>query len=161
MLPSRPVAASRTRSARLMLPAEANNLGSVFGGVLLAEADRIAYVTATRHAQAPCVTASLDRVDFLAPVRVGDIVQFSGEVTSTGRTSMEIAISMECERLAPERSARVGQAFVTMVAIDAAGRPIPVPPLELRTAEERRRFEDGRARMLARQKSRRSATTPG
>jgi len=137
-----------------MLPVEANNLGSVFGGIILAEIDRVAYITASRHAFAPCLTASFDRVDFIAPVHVGDIVQLDAQVTFVRRTSMEIWIQVSAERIDAERAQLVGNAFVTMVAIDSSGRPIPVPELVLTTEEERVRFEEGRRRMDERRKTR-------
>ncbi len=137
-----------------MLPVEANNLGSVFGGIILAEIDRVAYITASRHAFAPCLTASFDRVDFIAPVHVGDIVQLDAQVTFVRRTSMEIWIQVSAERIDAERAQLVGNAFVTMVAIDASGRPIPVPELVLTSEEERLRFEEGRRRMDERRKTR-------
>jgi len=148
------VSASRTHTVRLMLPVEANNLGSVFGGIILAEIDRVAYITASRHASAPCLTASFDRVDFIAPVHVGDIVQFDAQVTFVRRTSMEIWIQVSAERIDAERAQLVGNAFVTMVAIDSSGRPIPVPELVVTTEEERRRLEEGRRRMDERRKTR-------
>jgi len=148
------VSASRTHTVRLMLPVEANNLGSVFGGIILAEIDRVAYITASRHAFAPCLTASFDRVDFIAPVHVGDIVQLDAQVTFVRRTSMEIWIQVSAERIDAERAQLVGNAFVTMVAIDSSGRPIPVPELVLTTEEERVRFEEGRRRMDERRKTR-------
>ncbi len=137
-----------------MLPVEANNLGSVFGGIILAEIDRVAYITASRHAFAPCLTASFDRVDFIAPVHVGDIVQLDAQVTFVRRTSMEIWIQVSAERIDAERAQLVGNAFVTMVAIDSSGRPIPVPELVLTSEEERLRFEEGRRRMDERRKTR-------
>ncbi|EQD34628.1 Thioesterase superfamily protein [mine drainage metagenome] len=137
-----------------MLPVEANNLGSVFGGIILAEIDRVAYITASRHAFAPCLTASFDRVDFIAPVHVGDIVQLDAQVTFVRRTSMEVWIQVSAERIDAERAQLVGNAFVTMVAIDSSGRPIPVPELVLTTEEERVRFEEGRRRMDERRKTR-------
>ncbi len=148
------MSASRTRTVRLMLPAEANNLGSVFGGVILAEIDRVAYITAARHARAPCVTASFDRVDFIAPVHVGDLVHVDGQVTFVGKTSMEVWIQVSVEPLEAHRLQLVGDAFVTMVAIDPNGRPIAVPELLVTTDEERLRYEEGRRRMDERRKTR-------
>jgi len=152
--PPQPVSASRTRTVRLMLPAEANNLGSVFGGVILAEIDRVAYITATRHARAACVTASFDRVDFIAPVHVGDLVHVDGQVTFVGKTSMEIGVQVSVERLDAHRPQLVDDAFVTMVAIDPNGHPIAVPDLLVTTDEERLRYENGRRRMEERRKTR-------
>jgi acyl-CoA hydrolase len=154
--PPRPatVAASRASVVRLMVPTDANFTGNVFGGSILEEIDRVAYITAGRHAQANCVTASFDRVDFLAPVHVGELVTFDAELTYVGRSSMEVRIQVRSEEVQHRRVRPVAQAFVTMVAVDDALRPVAVPPLVLKSAAERRRFADGRKRMAARRKSR-------
>lgn len=152
--PPKPGSVSRTRTVRLMLPTEGNNLGSVFGGIILAEMDRVAYITASRHALGPCLTASFDRVDFIAPVHVGDVVQFDAQVTFVRRTSMEIWIQVSAERLDGGPPRAVGSAFITMVAIDPRGRPTPVPELLLTTEEERERAKKGRQRMDERRRTR-------
>ncbi len=148
------VKASRASVVRLMLPTEANFMGNVFGGAVLAEIDRVAYVAASRHAKATCVTASIDRVDFIAPVHIGDLVDFDAVLTYVGRSSMEVWVQVRSAGIRGGRSKLVVEAFVTMVALDEDGRPTPVPPLLLETDEERRRFEEGRRRMEARKRSR-------
>ena len=148
------VSDSRASVVRLMVPTDANFTGSVFGGQILAEIDRVAYVTATRHSKETCVTASFDRVDFLSPVHVGQIVEFDATLTCVGRSSMEISVEVRAEDLKSGSSQIVGRAFVSMVAVDDEGRPVPVPPLELTNADEERRFEEGRQRMENRRKSR-------
>jgi acyl-CoA hydrolase len=137
-----------------MIPTDANFMGNVFGGQILSEVDRVAYITATRHAKANCVTASIDRVDFIQPVHVGEVVEFDAELTYVGHSSMEVWVVVNSEALAGGRSRRVGEAYVTMVAVDAQGRPVPVPPLVLANEEERRRFEEGRRRMEFRKRTR-------
>jgi acyl-CoA hydrolase len=154
---TRTVADSRATMTRLTVPTDANFTGNVFGGVILAEVDRVAYVTATRHAGLNCVTASFDRVDFIAPVRLGEVVTFESQLTYVGHTSMEVWVQVLAEDLAGGPKSLVGNALVTMVAVGTDGRPAPVRPLELTTPEERRRFEEGRARMEARKRSRRAA----
>jgi acyl-CoA hydrolase len=150
----RTVEQSRASVVRLTIPTDANFMGNVFGGELLADVDRVAYITATRHAQAACVTASFDRVDFLAPVHVGEVVEFDARLTYVGRTSMEVWVRIQAEPLAGGPRQPVAEAYVTMVAVDADGRPTPVPPLDLRGEEERRRFEEGRRRTEARHRAR-------
>ena len=140
-----------------MVPTDANLMGSVFGGQILSEIDRVAFIAAVRHARAPCVTASFDRVDFIQPVHVGEVVDFDAQITFVGRSSMEVWVTVRAEDLAGGTSRLVGEAYVTMVAVDAAGRPVPVPPLGLATDEARRRFEEGRQRMEERIRTRRSA----
>ncbi|MGA8275389.1 MAG: acyl-CoA thioesterase [Thermoplasmata archaeon] len=149
------VQASRASVVRLMVPTDANFTGNVFGGAILAEIDRVAYITATRHAKATCVTASFDRVDFVAPVHVGEVVDFDAMLTYVGRTSMEVWVRVRAEALPSGTSGLVAAAFVTMVAMDASGRPVGVPPLVLETDEERNHFEEGRRRMEERRRFRR------
>ncbi len=151
---SRSPESSRSSVVRLMVPTDANFMGNVFGGALLAEIDRVAYITATRHAKTNCVTASFDRVDFIAPVHVGEVVEFEAVLTYVGTSSMEVWVRTTAEPLAGGAPGLVAEAFVTMVAVDATGKPLPVPPLALSTPEERTRFEEGRARMRSRRASR-------
>ncbi len=149
---------SRATVVRLTIPTDANFMGNVFGGQLLAEVDRVAYITASRHAKANCVTASFDRVDFLAPVHVGEVVDFDATLTYVGRSSMEVWVRIRAEALEGGGPEPVAEAYVTMVALGPDGRPVPVPPLTLTTEEERRRFAEGRERTEARRKARRRAT---
>jgi acyl-CoA hydrolase len=153
-LPPRTVAESRTTVVRLMVPTDVNFSGNVFGGQILGELDRVAYVVAGRHCHQNCVTASIDRMDFLAPVHVGDLVEWLAELTYVGRSSMEVWIKVTAEPLQGGARRRVGEAFLTMVALDAQGRPAPVPPLDLVSADEHRRFTEGQARAEARKKNR-------
>jgi len=148
------VSASRASTVRLMLPTDANFMGNVFGGAVLAEIDRVAYVTASRHAKTMCVTASLDRVDFIAPVHVGELVDFDAELTYVGRTSMEVWVRVRSEALRGGAPRLVVEALLTMVALDRDGRPTEVPPLLLHTDDERRRFDEGHHRMEARRRTR-------
>ena len=145
---------SRASVVRLTIPTDANFSGNVFGGQLLAEVDRVAYITAARHAQANCVTASFDRVDFLAPVHVGEVVDFDAMLTYVGRSSMEVWVRIRAEPLQGGEPQPVAEAYVTMVAVGADGRPVAVPPLALRSDEERLRFEEGRHRTEVRRKAR-------
>jgi acyl-CoA hydrolase len=154
------VAESRATVVRLMVPTDANFMGNVFGGVILAEVDRVAYITARRHAGAECVTASFDRVDFLAPLHVGDVVTFNSVLTYVGRTSMEVSVTVEAERIESAARRSVGQAYVTLVAVGGDGRPVPVRALAVKAGEETRRFEEGRARMEARRVSRKTTPKP-
>ena len=156
----RTVAESRASVVRLMVPTDANFQGNVFGGAILAEVDRVAYITATRHSGLNCVTASFDRVDFLAPVKVGHVVTFDSRLTFAGHTSMEVWVEVTAEEMTGGPSIPVGNAYVTMVSVGPDGRPTPTRPLALTNPEERRRFEEGRARMEERRRSRRAAAAP-
>jgi acyl-CoA hydrolase len=148
------VAASRSTVVRLMVPSDANFMGNIFGGTILAEVDRVAYVTATRHAGGNCVTASFDRVDFIAPVHVGDVAEFVATLTYVGRSAMEVWVEVRTEDLQGGPRKLVGNAYVTMVALDDAGHPRPVPALVRSTDAERRRFEEGERRMAIRRETR-------
>jgi acyl-CoA hydrolase len=148
------VSASRASTTRLMVPTDANFMGSVFGGQILSEIDRVAYISATRHAKAYCVTASFDRVDFILPVHVGEVVDFDAELTYVGHTSMEVWVRVRSEALVGGEPRLVGEAYVTVVAVDSMGRPVPVPALRLESDDERRRFEEGERRMEARRRTR-------
>ncbi|HZY91675.1 MAG TPA: acyl-CoA thioesterase [Thermoplasmata archaeon] len=153
----RSVAGSRATLTRLTVPSDANIRGSVFGGVILEEVDRSAYISASRHCRRNCVTASIDRVDFLAPVHVGEALTFDSELTYAGRTSMEISVHVRAENPLTGDTRSVASALVTMVAVDEGGRPLPIPPLAPATEEERARFEAGRQRMEERRRTRGSA----
>jgi acyl-CoA hydrolase len=150
----RTVEHSRASVVRLTIPTDANFMGNVFGGQLLAEVDRVAYITASRHSKSNCVTASFDRVDFLAPVRVGEVVDLDSRLTYVGRTSMEVWVRIRAESLEGGDPHPVAEAYVTMVAVGPSNEPIPVPRLTLTTEDERRRFEEGRLRTELRRQSR-------
>lgn len=157
----RTVAESRSTVVRLMVPTDANFMGNVFGGQILSEVDRVAYICARRHSDQNCVTASFDRVDFIAPVHVGDVVEFDAQLTFVGRASMEVWVQMRAEDLTGGPHRLVGNAYVTMVAIDRDGRPVAVRPLEVTTPQETTRFEEGRARMEERKRTREPAVDGG
>jgi acyl-CoA hydrolase len=135
----RPVRESQHETSELMMPQHANNLGHVFGGVILSMMDRTSAVAAIRHARSSCVTVSVDRVDFREPIHLGDLVVMKASVNFVGRTSMEVGVRVEAENLVTGVRRHTNSCYLTFVAIDAAGRPIPVPPLLPETLEERRR----------------------
>ena len=150
----RTVSASRASVVRLTVPTDANFMGNVFGGVILAEIDRVAYITATRHSGLSCVTASIDKVDFWAPVRLGQVVTFDSRLTYVGRSSMEVWVEVRAEDLAGGPRRLVGNAFVTMVALGPDGHPTPVRPLLAESEEDRRLASEGASRMEARRNAR-------
>ena len=129
-----------------MMPGQVNNLGHVFGGVVLSMVDRAAAVTAMRHARQPCVTVSINRVDFKEPIYAGEVVTCKARVHYVGRTSMEIGVRVVAERPITGRRRDTNDCFLTFVAIDENSRPAPVPGLKLVTEEDKERFEDGRRR---------------
>ena len=133
-----------------VLPADTNAYGNLFGGALVALIDKTASITASRHARRNVVTASIDRVDFLEPVRLGDILTVTARLNWTGRTSMEIGVEAHSENRIDGHQVLACAALLTFVAIGDAGKPVPVAPVLPETAEEKLRFEDGRARAEAR-----------
>jgi len=143
---SRPVRDSQIETAELMMPHHANNLGHVFGGVLLSMMDRTAGVAAQRHTRAACVTVSVDRVEFKEPIHLGDLVIMKASVNWTGRTSMEIGVRVDCEDLRTGRRRHTNSCYLTFVGVDADGRPVPVPAVIPETADEKRRFAAAAAR---------------
>jgi acyl-CoA hydrolase len=144
---------SRTEMTVMMLPSDANPKGNVFGGVIMKHVDLAAGLVAKRHARnTNCVTASIDRMTFLKPVYIGHALILSARLNYVRRSSMEVEVAIESENLDDGTKVRTGTAFVTMVALDKNGRPTEVPPLDLKTAEDRKHFREGEARMQARLK---------
>lgn len=134
------------------MPGDVNNLGNVFGGVVLAMVDRTAGVAAMRHAGRPCVTVSIDRVDFREPIYAGELVTCEARVNYVGTTSMEVGVRVMAEDLLSGTSRHTNTCFLTFVAIDEDGRPVPVRKLRLETEEDRRRFREAQRRRDARRR---------
>ena len=139
--PSKPVRESQHETSELMMPHHANNLGHVFGGVMLSMMDKTAAVTAFRHCRLNVVTASIDRVDFREPIHVGDLVVMKASVNYVGTTSMEVGVRVEAEELLTGRRRHTNSCYLTFVAVDRNGRPIQVPALVSETPDEARRFQ--------------------
>jgi acyl-CoA hydrolase len=138
--PPRTVRESQHESSQLMMPQDANNLGHVFGGVILSMMDKTAAVAALRHSRAPVVTVSIDRVDFREPIHLGDLVVMKASVNYVGRTSMEVGVRVEAEDLLSGRRRHTNSCYLTFVAVDASGRPVVAPALVAETEIERRRY---------------------
>ena len=150
-LPPRSPADSTSEITELMMPGHVNNLGHVFGGVLLSMIDRAAAVAAMRHAGQPCVTVSINQVDFREPIYAGELVICTARVNYVGSTSMEVGVKVIAEHPISRIRRHTNDCFLTFVAIDENSRPAPVPPLELTTNEERKRFEEGKRRRAHRE----------
>jgi len=146
---------SEATMTELMMPHMANNHGNVFGGVILSLVDSVAAVAAIRHARQSCVTVSFDRVDFLEPIHLGELVVANARVNFVGRTSMEVGVRVEAEDLVTGERRHTNSCFVTYVAVDEHSRPVPVPPLRLETDEERRRHAAAAKRRAVRLAERR------
>lgn len=145
-LQPRAPSASEALVSELMMPHQVNNHGNVFGGVVLSMVDRAAGVAAMRHSGRPCVTVSIDRVDFKEPIFTGELVTCRARVNFVGRTSMEIGVRVEAENLLTGETRHTNTCILTFVAIDSEHRPVSVAPLLLETDEDRRRFREGQRR---------------
>ena len=128
------------------MPQDANVLGHVFGGAIMSIMDKCAAVAAIRHARRACVTASVDRIDFREPVRVGDLVVMRASVNFAGRTSMEVGVRVETEDMISGVRRHTNSCYLTFVAVDRSGRPVTVPQVVPETEEEKRRFEAAKER---------------
>src|ERR1043165_3497624 len=136
----KPVAYSRTTLAELMIPAYANFGGKIHGGILLSLMDKVAYACASKHAGNYCVTVSVENVDFLEPIEVGEMVSMFASVNYVGRTSMVIGIKVIAEDFRAGTVKHTNTSYFTMVAKGEDGKPSEVPGLILETKEEVKRF---------------------
>ncbi len=138
--------------SQTMMPTEANYAGNVHGGEIMKLMDRAAGAAARRYARSNVVTARVDEMQFLYPIFVGAFVICTATVAYVGNTSMEVIVTVDVEDLESEDPpVRALSAFFTMVALDKMGKPKKLPPLSPETEEEKRLFEEGRQRRLARQ----------
>lgn len=146
MTESKSMSQSRTIQTKLVLPPDTNHLQTIFGGKVLAYIDEIAAITAMKHAKATVVTASIDSVDFVSSARVGDMLELEAVVTSTGRTSMEVFVSVHSTNLLTGETKLTTESFLTMVAMDQNNKPSPVPSVFPETDAEKSLFETAPAR---------------
>ena len=141
---------SSSTLTHFLLPEDANPAGNVHGGVIMKHIDSAGGVAAFRHARRNVVTASIDRLDFIHPAFVGDLLILKARVNLTGRTSMEVGVRAETEDLPSGAIRHVASAFLTFVALDENGKPTPIPPLIISGADQEKRHRMA----LARRKSR-------
>lgn len=137
---------SQTTLSVVALPRDSNHYGYVYGGTVMGLVDQAAYAAAIRHARQTVVTVSVDHLTFLRPIHIGDVITVKASVNYVGRTSMEVGVRVETERMTSGEIEHVGSAYLTMVALDPTGTPTPVPPLRIDTPEEVRRNHAARAR---------------
>lgn len=135
---------------QLVLPQHTNALGTVFGGTLMSWIDICAAMSAQRLARRTVVTASMDQLDFVAPIRLGELVNLCGMVNYVGRTSMEVGVRVEVEHRSSGLREHAASAYLTFVALDDEQRPVTVRPLEPRTRAEKLRWEEAKARRAQR-----------
>lgn len=126
--------------SELMLPSHSNFNGKIHGGYVLSLMDRIAFACASKHSGAYCVTASVDTVDFLKPIEIGELVTMKASVNYVGNSSMVIGIRVEAENIRTGEKKHCNSSYFTMVAKDEDGKSLPVPGLILTNDHDIRRF---------------------
>jgi acyl-CoA hydrolase len=141
-----PTERSRTIQTKLVLPPDTNHLQTIFGGKVLSYIDEIAAITAMKHSNSMVVTASIDSVDFLSSASVGDALSLEAFVASTGRTSMEVYVKVQAANLLSGERTLTTESFLTMVAVNENGKPIPVAGVLPDSEEEIRLFSTAGAR---------------
>jgi len=138
----RPVRASISEYAEMALPNDTNAIGTLLGGKVMHLVDLAGAMAAMRHARCTVVTASVDNMTFLHPIRVGQMVLLRSSVNRVFHTSMEVGVKVFVEDLITGEVRHTSSAYLTFVAIDAEGRRVPVPPVIPETPEEKRRYEE-------------------
>ncbi len=149
---TRSVAESRSEMTELILPNDTNTLGNLLGGRLMHFIDLVGAMAAYRHARTHVVTASMDHIDFIAPVHVGDLLILKSSMNRAFNTSMEVGVKVWVENTIAGIHRHVASAYLTFVAVDSQGRRVPVPQLQPETEEEKTHYEDAGRRREHRQK---------
>ncbi len=152
ILSPRPVRDSQSEMAEIVLPNDANPLGALLGGRLMHWIDLAGAMAMHRHARSYAVTASVDHIDFLVPVRVGDLAILRSSVNRVFHTSAEIGVKVFVENYIADTAQHVASAYLTFVAVDGGGRRLKVPPVVPETEEQQRRYEDAGRRRESRRK---------
>jgi len=148
----RTVAESKTEMLEVVLPNDANPLGNILGGKVMHLIDIAGAIAAHRHSHSLVVTAAVDSLDFVHPIRVGEVILLRSQVTRAFRTSMEVEVRVYREDYITGERRQTSSAFATYVAIDSQGQPKLVPPVIPQTVDERRRYREAlrrRRRRLA------------
>ncbi|MCX6606532.1 MAG: acyl-CoA thioesterase [Acidobacteria bacterium] len=148
--PGRPVCESASEMSEFALPNDANVLGTLFGGKVMALVDLAASLAAARHARCAIVTASIDRMTFLHPIHIGQLVTLKSSVNRVFRTSMEVGVKVFIEDLHTREVKHTSSAYLTFVALDKDGRKITVTPVLPQTEVELRRYEEAGERRALR-----------
>jgi acyl-CoA hydrolase len=143
---AKPAADSRSQLVRWMGVLDANTAGNVHGGTVMKMCDEAAALAAIKHCRGRVVTAAMDRMAFLVPIRVGDLVTLSAAVNAAWRTSMEVGVRVEAENPRTGERRQTNTAYLTMVALDDDGNPAPVPGVIAESSDEQRRRHEAEVR---------------
>lgn len=146
----RTVDETRIVMSRIMQPPDANSWGNVHGGAIMRLVDEAGGAVAIRHSRCQSVTVAMDRMTFKQPVHIGDLLTIRACLTYTGRTSMEVQAEIEAEDMRTGEVRAAGICYLVYVALDDRGRPVPVPPLIVRSDEERSRWHAAEQRRALR-----------
>lgn len=141
-----PISASQVTMTELVLPTHTNSLGSIFGGVVMSWIDICAAIAAQRHSKSEVVTASVDQLNFVAPVYKGWVVNLKSSVNFVSKTSMEVGVRVDAENPRTGEVFHTASAYLTFVALDAQGKPKVIPQLILETDSDRRRHKAAEGR---------------
>ena len=150
LLSPKPIGASRVTLSQLMHPEHTNLLGNVHGGWIMKLVDEAGALACMRHSQRKVVTVTIDSMDFRQPIRIGDLVILTAEVSYTGRTSMEASVEVHAENPITGEQMHTNTAYLVYVALDDAGRPTPVPSLVAENEAEQQKLDQARKRQQRR-----------
>lgn len=149
------VANSNIIMTELVLPQHTNQLGNLLGGQLMHWIDICGALSAAKHSQRVCVTASVDRIDFHHPIKLGDVVTLVSSVNRAFKTSMEVGVKVYAEVLSTGKRVHTNTAYLTFVSVDKDGKPVPTFEIIPETDDEKRRFEEAlnrrKSRLISRQ----------
>ena len=150
MLKEKSPSESAVVMTEIVLPSDTNAIGSIFGGKVMSWIDVAAAISAGRHARRAVVTASIDALNFLAPIKLGHIVHIRARVNYVSRTSLEVGVRVDSENPLSGEMTHTATAYTTFVALDDHGRPTPVPKILLETPEDHRRHDEAKKRRESR-----------
>lgn len=158
MSKSKSVSSSQVVMTQLVLPSHTNSLGTIFGGTVMSWIDIAAAIAAQRHSNQVVVTASIDQLNFIAPVKKGWVVNLKASVNFASRTSMEVGVKVEAENPITSELFHTASAYLTFVAVDENGKPSVVPEVIPESEAEKRRFKDAKTRRQLRLNNKASST---
>ncbi len=142
----KPVSLSKTENHHMVLPEHTNPMGNLFGGTLMSWIDETASIASFRHCRTLVVTASMDSLSFITPVKLGELVTLKSSVNYTSNRSIEVGVKVFAENPIKGEERHVASAYLTFVSLDKKGKAQPVPPVFPETLEEKKRYEAGRQR---------------